>query len=252
MVGAGLANSLIAMRLKQCHPGLRILMLEAEAQPGGNHCWSFHQSDITPAQHNWLKPLVAHCWQGYQVRFPAFTRSLAGGYNMISSERLARVMRGVLKEALWTQTAVSHLTPQSVTLADGQRLMADVVIDGRGWQPAAPFHTESQAFLGQAWRLREPHGMSQPVLMDATVTQHGGYHFVYTLPLSEHTLFIEDTHYINGTVFNSRQARENIACYAAANQWQLMAMEREEQGCLPITLGGCHHQVLATKSGSAL
>ncbi len=71
LVGGGLANGLIAWRLHHARPDLRLLMVEAGAQPGGNHTWSFHQADLTEAQHRWIAPLVSHRWPGYEVRFPA-------------------------------------------------------------------------------------------------------------------------------------------------------------------------------------
>ncbi|HBZ76229.1 MAG TPA: lycopene cyclase, partial [Leclercia adecarboxylata] len=74
LVGGGLANGLIALRLRQQRPALRVLLLEADSQPGGNHTWSFHEGDITPDQHRWIAPLVAHRWQGYDVRFPRLNR----------------------------------------------------------------------------------------------------------------------------------------------------------------------------------
>lgn len=43
LVGAGLANGLIALRLRQLQPALKILLLESQAQPAGNHTWSFHR-----------------------------------------------------------------------------------------------------------------------------------------------------------------------------------------------------------------
>jgi lycopene beta-cyclase len=46
LVGGGLANSLIAWRMRQRRPGVRVLVLEREAHLGGNHTWSFFDSDL--------------------------------------------------------------------------------------------------------------------------------------------------------------------------------------------------------------
>ena len=131
LVGGGLANGLIAWRLRQRQPQLKVLLLEAGAEPGGNHTWSFHHEDLTPAQHAWIAPLVAHRWPGYDVRFPALTRRFDGGYLSITSERFALEITQALGDSLRTQTPVSALTPQTVTLADGTVLHARAVIDGR-------------------------------------------------------------------------------------------------------------------------
>ena len=64
LAGGGLANGLIALRLLQRQPDIRILMIESGPRPGGNHTWSFHESDLTAAQLAEIAPLIAHRWQG--------------------------------------------------------------------------------------------------------------------------------------------------------------------------------------------
>ncbi len=238
LVGGGLANGLIALRLRQQRPALRVLLLEADSQPGGNHTWSFHEGDITPDQHRWIAPLVAHRWQGYDVRFPRLNRTLAGEYLSITSARFAAVLTETLGESLQTDAAVTDITPETVTLADGTRFWASAVIDGRGYTPDKHLNTGSQSFLGQQWRLRQPHGLTRPILMDATVNQQGGYRFVYTLPISATELLIEDTHYIDAARLHLSAARQNIADYARQQGWCLESLVREEQGHLPIMLAG--------------
>lgn len=238
LAGGGLANGLIALRLRQLQPALRVLLLEADSKPGGNHTWSFHEGDITPEQHRWVAPLVAHRWQGYDVRFPDLNRTLAGDYLSITSERFAEVLTATCGDNLHTRVAVTALTPTSVTLADGTTLQARAVIDGRGYMADRHLTTGSQSFLGQQWRLSEPHGLTRPILMDATVNQQGGYRFVYTLPLSATELLIEDTHYVDAARLDAGVARQNIADYAREQGWGLAHLEREEQGDLPIMLAG--------------
>ncbi len=238
LAGGGLANGLIALRLRQQRPGLRVLIFEADSQPGGNHTWSFHEGDITPGQHRWLAPLVAHRWQGYDVRFPGLNRTLTGDYLSITSARFAAVLADACGESLQTDAAVTALTPQTVTLADGTTLRARAVIDGRGYTPDRHLNTGSQSFLGQEWHLRQPHGLARPILMDATVNQQGGYRFVYTLPLSATELLIEDTHYIDAARLHLSAARQNIADYARQQGWCLDRLIREERGHLPIMLAG--------------
>lgn len=238
LAGGGLANGLIALRLLQQRPELRVLLLEADSQPGGNHTWSFHEGDIIPGQHQWIAPLVAHRWQGYDVRFPELKRTLPGDYFSITSAHFAAVLTEASGENLLTHAVVTALTPETVTLADGTTLRARAVIDGRGYTPDRHLNTGSQSFLGQQWRLRQPHGLTRPILMDATVNQQGGYRFVYTLPLSATELLIEDTHYIDAARLHISAARQNIADYARQQGWCLDSLIREEQGHLPIMLAG--------------
>jgi lycopene beta-cyclase len=238
LVGAGLANGLIAWRLKTTRPDLRILVLEAEATMGGNHTWSFHDSDLTSAQRGWIAPLVAHHWPGYAVKFPDLARALDGGYNSIASTDFARIIAAALGDALRVNSAVSMITPTTVRLASGKTLHAGAVIDGRGVTASASVALGYQTFLGQELRLAAPHGLQAPVIMDATVAQDGGYRFVYLLPFTPDTLLIEDTHYVDQGHIDPARMRANIAAYAAAQNWQVAELLREERGSLPITLAG--------------
>lgn len=238
LVGAGLANGLIALRLKQLQPAIRILIVDAEPQAGGNHTWCFHAADLTQPQQEWIAPLVEHRWPCYEVRFPDFRRRLQSSYMCVTSSRFNQVIQAELGTSLRLNTDVISVAPDHIILAGGETLTAGAVIDGRGYQPDPALHTGFQAFLGQQWRLRHPHHLQGPILMDATVNQQDGYRFVYTLPLSPTHLLIEDTHYIDNATLSLSQARLNIAGYAALQGWELNALEREERGSLPITLSG--------------
>ncbi len=181
--------------------------------------------------------------------FSALTRTLDGGYLSITSERFAAVIAQALGDRLLLNTPVASLTPGSVTLANGERLSAAAVIDGRGYQPSPHLTIGFQSFLGQQWRLSQPHGLTRPLLMDATVDQSAGYRFVYTLPLSADEVLIEDTHYIDRATLSSDRARQHIQEYAQRQGWQLAQLQREEQGNLPITLAGDYHAFWREKAG---
>ncbi|MBA2813957.1 lycopene beta-cyclase CrtY [Candidatus Pantoea persica] len=238
LLGAGLANGLLALRLKQCQPALRLLVLDAEAHTGGNHTWCFHAEDLTAQQHYWIAPLVAHRWPHYEVRFPRLTRQLDSGYLCVTSTRFDEVLRAELQDVMRLNQTIASCGEDHVRLASGEILRARAVIDGRGYQPDAALQIGFQAFIGQEWTLSQPHALSGPILMDATVDQQEGYRFVYTLPLSPTRLLIEDTHYIDNMSLSAAQARQNICDYATRQGWMLETLAREERGALPITLAG--------------
>ena len=238
LVGAGLANGLIAWRLQQQRPTLRILVLEQAGQMGGNHTWSFHDSDLTAQQRGWIAPLVSHRWPAYRVIFPDYERSLASAYNSIASPVFARVIGAALGQSLRLNVPIDTLTPTSVTLASGEIIRAGAVIDGRGVRASSNLALGYQSFLGQEVRLAAPHGLRTPIIMDASVAQDGGYRFVYVLPFSPDTLLIEDTHYVDRGDLAPARLRANIAAYAAARGWHIAELLREERGALPITLAG--------------
>ncbi|MFC0252787.1 lycopene beta-cyclase CrtY [Massilia consociata] len=238
LAGGGLANGLLAWRLRQRRPELRILLLEAGEQVGGNHTWSFHESDLAPAEHAWIAPLVSHRWPRYDVVFPALKRTLDGGYASIASHDFARVIEPALGPALRTGARIAALSPTSVRLAGGDVLHAHAVIDGRGPCPSTRLSLGYQTFLGQELRLAAPHGLHAPVIMDASVEQQGGYRFVYLLPFGPDRVLVEDTHYVDSAAWEPERLRANIAAYAALRGWQVEEVLREEHGSLPIVLAG--------------
>lgn len=238
LAGGGLANGLIAWRLKQVRPELNVLCVEEQTRLGGNHTWSFHEGDLGNDQLEWLRPLIVTEWPAYDVHFPGYSRRLSSGYASITSERFAQVIEGTLGDGLLSGKRIVRLTPRSVVLESGEELCAKAVIDGRGVQLSKHMVLGRQAFLGQLLRLRSPHGLDAPIIMDARVKQSQGYRFVYVLPFSADTVLVEDTHYVDQQSFPAAQLRQNIADYVRAQGWQVAACLREEEGVLPITLAG--------------
>ena len=238
LVGGGLANCLIALRLHALRPDLRITLLEADAVPGGNHTWSFHGSDLRPAEREWLLPLASHAWQHYEVCFPERRRLIAGSYYSLTSENLGQAVMALPGVDIRCGVRAVQLKPQAVQLADGQTLGARLVIDGRGFGPgdSTGLVLRYQKFLGQELVLAGPHGLTGPLLMDATVTQVDGYRFVYLLPFSPDRLLVEDTYYSDTPVLDAPSLRLNIDSYVRARGWTLREMVREERGVLPIVL----------------
>jgi len=238
LVGGGLASSLIALRLKRSRPGLRIIMLEREARIGGEHTWCHFATDVSPAISEWLGPLIVHDWAGYDVRFPAHRRTLPTHYRAITSGRLHTVMSELLGEDAWLGVEASEVKGESVRLVDGRRLEAPLVIDARGPRRSTRLALGWQKFLGQEVRLAQPHGLTRPIVMDATVAQLDGYRFLYVLPTGADTLLIEDTRYSDGPALDRAALEVDITAYALTQGWQVIEVTREEVGVLPIALAG--------------
>ncbi len=238
IVGGGLAGSLLAWRLKQQKPDLRICLIEGGSQLGGNHTWSFFESDLTAEQNAWMDPLVVHRWPAYDVRFPKRTRTLDSGYKSVTSDRLAEVIPRTLGTSILTGARAVDVSESRVQLEDQRVLEARCVIDARGERSSPHLVLGYQKFLGLEVRLAAPHGQVLPIIMDATVAQDDGYRFVYTLPFTPDTVLIEDTYYSDGDALAPETLRGHINSYAASRGWTIAEVIREETGVLPIILAG--------------
>ncbi len=251
LVGGGLASSFIALRLKRAWPRLRIIMLERDARIGGEHTWCHFATDVSPQISDWLGPLIAHDWAGYDVRFPAHRRTLTTRYRAITSARLHQVMGELMGEDAWLGVEAAEVKAETVRLVDGRRLAAPMVIDARGPRRSRRLALGWQKFLGQEVRLEAAHGLTRPIVMDATVAQLDGYRFLYVLPMGPDQLLIEDTRYSDAPALDRTQLAVDIAAYAASQGWRIAEIVREEVGVLPIALAGDIDAYWAESEGTA-
>jgi lycopene beta-cyclase len=236
LVGGGLANSLIAWRLTEQRPDVRVLVLEAGDRLGGNHTWSFHQEDLTPAQLEWMEPFIVHRWDGQHIRFPDLRRDFSEPYLSITSDRLHDVMVAADRFELKSGIRVEELASNHVVTDAGERIEAGAVIDGRGVRRSPGMVLGFQKFIGREVRLAEAHGLTVPTIMDATVDQHDGYRFIYLLPFNDDTLLIEDTRYSDGEALDPDELHAAIDRYAASRGWTVTGLLRDEDGVLPILM----------------
>ena len=238
LAGGGLANGLLAYRLRMLRPEVSLLMLEKAGQLGGAHTWSFHATDLTPAQNAWIAPFVVHDWPCYDVAFPKLTRRVGLAYRSITAARFRDLIAATLGGDARIGVEVTEVRPDRVRLASGEEIAAGAVIDGRGFRPGGGLVHRFQLFLGREVRLAAPHGLTVPVIMDATVEQEGGYRFLYLLPFAPDVLLIEDTRYADSPHLDLATLRDRIAAYAASRGWRIVEVLREETGVLPVTLSG--------------
>ncbi len=244
-----MAATLAAYRLRQLRPDLRLLILEAGGRLGGNHTWSFHDNDISPAARAWVAPFIAQSWPRQIVRFPKYSRTLSVGYNTISSETLHEAASAALGESVLLSARVQDVARDGVTLTDGRSFSARCVVDARGQRPGHGLTVAYQKFVGLEVRLDKPHGQQYPVIMDATVPQRDGYRFVYTLPFSADRMLIEDTYYSDTPLIDLPRLRDGCLRYGKEQGWKIAEVIREEQGVLPVVLSGDAEAALAKSAG---
>ncbi|PZQ54584.1 MAG: lycopene cyclase [Novosphingobium pentaromativorans] len=239
ILGGGLAGSLIALAMNRYRRDLRILLVEQEDRLGGDHVWSFFETDVAPAHRDLVEPLIARRWSGYEVHFPGHSRLLSTPYASVTSERLDALVRASLgANALLTGAQVAEAGPDRVALRGGRTIAAGAVIDARGIRGLPHMTGGWQKFLGQMLRLSVPHGLERPVVMDARVDQLDGYRFVYCLPFSPREVFVEDTYYSDDPRLDLPVLRKRVGDYADAMGWHIDSVTYEETGVLPVIAGG--------------
>jgi len=238
ILGGGLAGGLIALVLAARRPDLSLTIIEAGDTLGGNHVWSFFDSDVAAADRALVEPLIVHRWPSYDVRFPGHSRTIGEPYNAIESEHFDRVVRSALPADAIVHAIVAEATSTSVTLADGRTLTTKAVIDTRGAGDLTTLRCGWQKFLGQTLQLAAPHGLTRPVVMDAKVDQSEGYRFVYLLPFGPTEIFVEDTYYSDTPDLDVETLKLRIADYSAAPAWTVASTSRTETGVLPVVIGG--------------
>lgn len=237
-VGGGLANALLAYRLRQRRPEAKLTLIERGDAIGGNHTWSFHGTDMTLEARAWLDPFVARSWPAQEVRFGNRRRKLQTEYATVTSERLRELVGGLDGVEILAGAAAAALTPTCVTLADGRLIAGTAVIDGRGFPREHGLRLGWQKFHGIEVRTQAAHGLAAPILMDARVAQLDGYRFIYSLPLSPDTLLIEDTRYSDTPDIDVASYRAELEVYALKQGWRIAETLREETGALPVAMGG--------------
>ena len=239
IVGGGLAGGLTALAIAKAHPNLQIALFEAGGTFGGNHRWSWFPSDLSEPAAGLLDEFPQASWDGgYDVSFPKYTRTLRNSYRSIVSNDFDAVLRRKLPQsAIRTGNRIEELSASHLTLSNSEVIEAGTVIDTRDFAPSEHLSGGWQVFLGQRINTQKPHGQTRPIIMDANVTQHGAYRFVYSLPLSDDEIFVEDTYYADTPQLDRDQLAQRTADYAEARGWSGDVIH-EETGVLPVVTDG--------------
>jgi lycopene beta-cyclase len=238
IAGGGLSGCLSALALQRHRPGQDFLLLESGTGFGGNHLWSFFDTDLDPQERALIEPLIAHHWSDHEIRFPRRSRTLRTGYNSVSSDRLDSAVRAALPPSRYRLGArIKALDATGVTLQTGERIEG-AVIDARGAADLAALDLGWQKFVGRHYRFDRPHGLQRPIIMDALVDQSDGYRFVYCLPFSATEMLVEDTYYTLSPALDPAILGRRIDAYVAAAGWGQGTVLREEKGVLPVAMGG--------------
>jgi len=249
IAGGGLASCILAYRIKSLSSDIDFLVVEKDHQLGGNHNWSFHTTDISNSQFEWLSPLITFRWNEHDVVFPQYSRTIKGGYNTITSIDMHEKLMPLIGNHVLFDNAINYLDNKVAKLDDGTVIEADIVIDAMGNSPSKGITIAYQKFLGIEIELNKTHNIERPILMDAAVEQIDGYRFMYTLPFSENKLLVEDTRYSDSSQINEEEYQAQIMKYLDMKGWQDCKIIKKEKGVLPIILNGNYSNVFNKEIG---
>jgi lycopene beta-cyclase len=252
IVGGGLAGGLTALRLAQVHPDKKTLLLERGPTLGGNHTWGFHESDLYPPESAndtnrktelWMQPILSKSWDAHEVRFPKLTRITETKYHAIRSQKFHAALMEKFARNIRLNCDVRRIADSEVETADGEILRAPLVIDASGikstQQTSRTFADASCGWLkyiGFDLKLKSPHGLKRPVLVDATVPQMDGFRYFVCLPWDENRVLVEETFQSSAPELNRERISRSITAYAERAGWEIESIERTEEGHLPLPL----------------
>jgi lycopene beta-cyclase len=237
-VGGGLASCISANSVLASRPSARILILEKQERLCGDHTWCFHGSDVAAESDTWawLRPLTSHSWKSHSVKFPGFSREMAGhSYYMIRSEDLDRKARANPSLTIKCSNEATSIEGSSV-IANGQTYFGNIILDSRPLKLESSQLCGYQKFVGLEVKTKGAHHISYPMLMDADVEQRDGFRFFYCMPIASDRLLIEDTRYSDSGVIDQGEFEKEINKYARRHKIEVDAVLYRESGVLPIPL----------------
>ncbi len=242
ILGGGLAGGLLAYRLAQ--KGFKkFLIIDQGSQFGGDHTWSFFDSDVHTQGVSWVEPFRQFQWVSHKVRFSDYERSLSEGYNTCRSEHFSKILcRVIPKENRWMATKVTHVSHGEIVVNGDRRVKYDHLIDarGRGFNSFGP--CGYQKFVGQDLQFDRPHKLKTPIIMDASVEQLDGFRFMYVLPLTPTRLLVEDTRYSRSPLIDEDEFDFEIQSYVTQKFLGNYQVVRQEKGCLALPLTMTQYQ----------
>jgi lycopene beta-cyclase len=224
--------------LQRERPDLSFCILEQRSAYQNDRTWCFWETERQRAE------LVDHFWGSWLVRgrfgseiearskYP-YVHIASGAFYQEALDRLniageQRVRLGVSVEKVEALEKSFHITHSEGSVR------SRYVLDSR----PNPSHGPGllQHFLGQHVRTSSPVFHPETcTLMDFSVDQTHGIHFLYVLPFSQTEALVEDT-FLSQRPWEKDVYRRNISSYLKTHfGTDAFAVEREEAGAIPMS-----------------
>lgn len=247
ILGAGCAGVSVAHRLLDRFPGIELHVFDSNTTPRHDRTWCFWRFPDMPEE-----SAITHRWDRVRIRTEQTDRVIDCGstpYCHVPSDRF--ITRGLerieARCSLHAGVAVNELSERvdGVEIAFGPSDEAgadtrtfDFAFDGRPPQRVACRNSLVQHFVGHELEFADDvFDPSVATLMDFTVDQSAGLHFMYVLPFSASRALVEST-YMTPSYTGADDYDANIAEYCRVRLGSTPTeCVRTEHGVLPMAAG---------------
>ena len=238
IAGGGLAGSLAALAMARFRPEVPILIVEEQAHFGGGRFRSVFGKPLGDDGRALMLPLLDYLWPGYFVAFPGESRKIKAAFGGFQAEALHREMVAALKPDQYRLgTKVVAVREDSLVLDGGETIKADGAIDARGATNLSMLDLLFEARVERVVRLKSPHGLDRPVLIDATDDQSAGFSFIRCFPLGENRLLVAKS-LVSERSAPSDAAEARIDHYLRSRGWKAASVESQAAVVRPLPIAG--------------
>lgn len=194
LLGAGLHNQLLALRLLQRFGNsVSIELFDNRDELEIKRTISGHTTDIPAGMHMFLQPYWTRVWPSYDVHFGSYSRRVPIPYASLNLQVIAEELKSAAQEK--PESLQIHLGRSWTRSEIAQMHTPDLILDStpQNLERKHALPQGVQQFVGRCFRFPKEHGIALPTVVDARVPQNNGFCFMYILPFSSHELFLEDT-----------------------------------------------------------
>jgi lycopene beta-cyclase len=238
IAGGGLAACLAALAMARLRPEVPLLIVEEAERFGGEGYHHFPIEEVGEGGAMLLEPMPLRRWPGFHVVFPGLTRNLKADWAGFAAADLHKLMVETLDPKQYRLGAkVVAVRQDALVLDGGEEIRAEGAIDARGAPSLSTLELLYRAELARIVRLKGPHRLDRPVLVDATVDQAGGLRFVQCLPLAEDRLLVVDV-CVSERGQPDEGAAARIDAYLAARGWVKKRADSASTRVRPLPVGG--------------
>ncbi|HWT13457.1 MAG TPA: lycopene beta-cyclase CrtY [Allosphingosinicella sp.] len=238
IAGGGLAGCLAALALARLRPDVPLLVVEERERFGGERFRFLFRTELDGEARALVAPLVEQAWPGFYVAFPGMTRNLKGELGGFSPPALHRAMMAALKpEQYRLGVKAVAVREDGIVLDGGETIKAQGAIDARGAANLSMLDLLYETRVERVIRLKGPHGLDRPVLVDATLDQGAGFSFVQTFPLGTHRLRIAKA-LVSERAQPDEAAEARLDHYLTLRGWRTEEVETRTAQSRPLPMGG--------------